>query len=77
VPHAETFNPKLVVRTVGEPELAEAWNNLSRLWQGLDGCTMSEFKQLLKRYLEGEFSQREWADIVRSICDWRFVAHEP
>ena len=70
----ETFNSKPVARTVGEPELADAWENLSRIWKGLDGHAISEFKELLKRYLEGEFSMREWCDIVHSICEWRGVA---
>ena len=29
MPHAETFNPKLVPRTVGEPEFEDAWDNFA------------------------------------------------
>jgi hypothetical protein len=71
VPHAESFSPKLVARTVGEPELAEAWENLQRIWRGLDADAASELRQLLRRYLEGGFSQAEWRDIVHAIIDWR------
>ena len=71
VPHAETFNPKLVARTVGEPEFQDAWENLRRLWRGLDDHAMSEFRELLKRYMQGELTMSEWRDIVHSITDWR------
>jgi hypothetical protein len=74
VPHAETFNPKLVPRTVGEHELQDVWENLRRLWRGLDDHATSEFRELLKRYMQGEFKMSEWRDIVRSIIDWRDLA---
>jgi hypothetical protein len=35
---------------------------------------MSEFRELLKRYMQGEFTMSEWRDIVRSIIDWRDLA---
>jgi hypothetical protein len=35
---------------------------------------MTEFRQLLKRYLAGEFSQNEWRNIVRSIINRRGLA---
>jgi hypothetical protein len=74
VPHAESFSPKLVARTVGEQEPSEAWDNLWRIWRGLDADAASEFRQLLKRYLEGQFSQTERRDIVHAVIDWRGVA---
>jgi hypothetical protein len=74
MPHAESFNPKLVARTVSEPELNEAWDNLWRIWRGLDADAASEFRQLLKSYLEGEFSQNEWANVIHAVIDWRGLA---
>ena len=74
MPHAETFNSKLVPRTVGEHEFQDAWENLQRLWRGLDDQAMSEFRELLKRYLQGEFTMSEWRDIVHSTIEWRGVA---
>ena len=74
MPHAESFTPKLIARTVGEPELNEAWDNLWRIWRGLDADAASEFRQLLRRYLGGEFSQTEWRDIVHAVIDWRGLA---
>jgi hypothetical protein len=74
VPHAETFNPKLVARTVGEPEFQDAWENLRRLWRGLDDHAMSEFRGLLKRYMQGELTMSEWRDIVHSVIEWRDIA---
>ena len=44
MPHAESFSPRLIARTVGEPELAEAWENLQRIWRGLDADAASEFR---------------------------------
>jgi hypothetical protein len=74
VPHAEAFNPRLIARTVGEQEINDAWENLRRIWRGLDADAASEFRQLLRRYLEGEFSQREWANVIHAVIDWRGVA---
>ena len=76
MPHAETFNPKLVPRTDSAQEFNEALDNLQRLWRGLDDHATSEFRALLKRYLQGELTMSEWRDIVHSIVVWRFVAHE-
>ena len=74
MPHAyprrcETFTPKPVARRVGEREFADALENLRNLWRGLDDAAMAEFKELLRRYLEGGFTQREWAAVVHSILD--------
>ena len=70
----ETFAPKLVARAVGEREFADALENLHRLWHGLDDVAMAEFKELLRRYLEGGFTQREWAAVVHAMRDWRGAA---
>jgi hypothetical protein len=35
---------------------------------------MSEFRELLKRYLQGELTMSEWRDIVHSIVEWRDIA---
>jgi hypothetical protein len=67
----ETFNPKPVARVVDESELQAAWVNLERLWRGLDDQRIAEFRELLRRYLKGEFSQSEWAGVVHSIIDWQ------
>ena len=70
----ETFTPKPVARRVGEREFADALENLHRLWRGLDDAAMAEFKELLRRYLEGGFTQREWAGVLYLIAEWRGAA---
>jgi hypothetical protein len=72
VPHAyprrcEDYTPKPTPRAFSEREFSEALDNLWRIWRGLDADAMTGFKQLLAQYLAGGFSQREWADVVRSI----------
>ena len=48
---------------------ADALENLRNLWRGLDDAAMAEFRELLRRYLEGGFTQREWAAVVHSIAE--------
>lgn len=53
---------------------ADALENLRNLWRGLDDAAMAEFRELLRRYLEGGFTQREWAGVLYLIAEWRGAA---
>jgi hypothetical protein len=65
------INQRHAIRVVGACEFEEAWDNVKRLTRGLDDHAMSEFRALLKRYMQGELTMSEWRDIVHSIVEWR------
>jgi hypothetical protein len=70
------INQRHAIRAVDAFEFAEAWENIERLARGLDDHAMSEFRELLRRYMQGELTMSEWRDIVHSIIEWRGVAAE-
>ena len=65
------INQRHPIRAVDAFEFEEAWDNVKRLTRGLDDHAMSEFRALLKRYMQGELTMSEWRDIVHSIVEWR------
>jgi len=44
---------------VNESDFQDAMTNLERLWRGLGESEVEEFRQLLRQFLAGEFSQAQ------------------
>jgi hypothetical protein len=61
------INQRHAIRVVGACELAEAWENIERIWRGLDQERCAALREQLRAYLENRIGQSEWLAVVRAV----------